>query len=331
MMFQNKVENLERKKRDEAEALFDFNAKPMTLKEFVSEVKMENFLPDIDPLKVDCLTIETNNNLVDPVIHEELAMCDLVAAKHNSNAYLDEAYGLNLKFNDDIEKQYLLSLNIDVEFDLSDTSVRYPIPDLYNPELFIQRRLFSCLEHLQFSDPKFLEKHLPVHVDLSRINHQNLVHDDDNSLQLLRNHFHQQFNSFTTLSKCYNNGNLDLKEIRKYFRCKKHRRFQNYLIIMFVLFSDPSKLKNRELKIKNLHEIYKESPFKNSDIKTCFNSVGIGFFDDYLSFDIVKRYIANLTKDRHNKRMKFFENKKKPRGPKKIRKDIEDAYENLLS
>jgi hypothetical protein len=99
---------------------------------------------------------------------------------------------------------------------------------------------------------------------------------------------------------------------------------------MYVLFSDPSKLKNRELKVKNLNEIYKESMFKNCDLKTCFNSVGIGFFDDYLSFNVIKRYIANLTKSRHSKRLEQIKSKKKPRGPKKIRKDIEDGWNNLL-
>lgn len=311
-------------KRQEAIDLFDVNAKPKNIGEFMRETMSEVFLPPVDLFQKENLTIETNEPIEDPVVHEELAIAELVAAKHNSTIKLDVDYGLNLKFNNDIEQLYIRSLEIEpTNYDLNDTGYRAPIKDLYNKELFIQRRLFSVLEHLQFSDQPFLKRHLPVHQELSRIDHTKLINDDENSFQLLRTHLSDVFKEHTTTKNLIVDNRVHLKNLEKLFNLKKYRRFQNYLIVAYLLFNDPKLISDRSKTVESIHPIFRRHHFRKSTIKSCFNACGIGFFDDYLSFNVVKPYIANLTEDRHAARLKTLKREKDLENRKKRRENVE--------
>jgi hypothetical protein len=298
-------------KKQEAEDLFNPNAKPKNIGEFIRESLVEEFLPPIDITQKENLTIEINEPIEDPVLHEELAIAELVAAKHNSDLKLDIDYGLNLVFNNDIESEYIRSLEVNPSaYDLTDSGYRCPINNIYNKELFIQRRLFSVLEHLQFSDPAFLSRHLPVHQELKNIDHTKLINDDDNSLDLLKNFIYQDFIQNTTTSKLFRNKRIELNQLEKLFSLKRHRRLQNYLVISYLIFNEPKLISDRSRTVESLHPIFKRHLFRKSTIKSCFNACGIGFFDDYLSFNVIKPYIGNLTEDRHAARLKILKKEK---------------------
>jgi hypothetical protein len=315
-----------RKQKRRAENAFDMNAKPIKLAEFYDEVKDEKILPEIFLFGKENLTIEIANELEDPVVHEELALANLVVSKHNSNSDLDKQYGLKLVFDDHIEAEYLRSLELDPDYyDLTHLEFKASYGKIYDSQLFIERRLFSTLSHLQFSDKEFLKRSLPVKKDISRIDVSKLFNDDDNSIHVLKVLFKSAFDSGTTTSKLLNgHGPIKLKKLKDMMTFKSSRRFQRYLIAAYILFNDCQQLRRRHTKVSDLHEIFRNSIFKNSDISTIFNNLGIGFFGDYCSFNVIKPYIANLTENRHKQRYKELKKIKITEDKAKRRKENQD-------
>lgn len=284
--------------KQHAEACFDFNAKPISLKKYFADLKVDDQLTFSTDQEHECNQIETKLPIEDSsLLNIQSATEVVLASKIVEDDFVFE-YNLDCLFIEPIEDEIVKHL--------PELKEKFESEDKPSKELFVKRRLFSAVQVTQQIDKEWTEEFFQIDKSLKKIDSSKLFDDNLDSIHELRKLF-RHLAVDKHLIRDFFDFSEDSVNINKLVEFGYKPEFQilyNQLISMYVVFNDENFIRKRDSTIHQLDERFKFLPF-NFSIKHAFNSIGIGFFDDFFPFTkhirLVAPFVAGRFKDKVKK------------------------------
>jgi hypothetical protein len=315
--------------KQQAESLFDFNAQPIKLSKFFSELQVESEFqfstsPESEHNQIETKVVEDNSSS----LNIQSAASVILSSKIVDDEIIFD-YNLDCLFIEPIENEINLELpKLEKKFESEDKPSR---------ELFVKRQLFSAVQASQQVDKEWTEEFFHLDKSLTKVNTSKLFDDDLDSIHELRKIFrrsaidHHLIRDFFDFSE----DSVNIQKLSTFGFKPGFELFYHQLIAMYVVFDDDSFIRKRDSTVRQLNEAFNFLPFDLS-LRQIFNSIGIGFFNDYFNFTerirLVAPFVAGRFKDKIKKNAFFIERQANRNIKKKKKFELQSSFDtNFLN
>lgn len=279
--------------REKAESQFDFKAAPIKLGSYFSEFEVNPPIHFNLSQETDLNEIETKPALPDTTEIQIQSVVEISVARRFADNELIDEYNLDSIFVEPIEESIDQSIK-DINNPINLSGNNKEEFEHLDAELFVQRRIFSAARLITQIKPH-IKQALNLKKDITNVDHNKLFNRSSSRSLGLTSAFRNMILEDEHLRYCFDffEDKVDVDKFNEMCK-KKPKTFSSYMTCAYVVFNDPSLLKDDRAHVHDIHHEFASRFRINISITQLFHSIGIGFFQDYFDFSSQGCKIAPL-------------------------------------